>query len=73
MDASVCSDGGLQSSQIASQCGLEAAREEINIWQNQFDSEIIQVAQDTGVPAQLLKNIFQPGKSILAWYIRQLL
>ena len=58
VNASACSDGGLQSSQIASQCGLEAAREEINIWQNQFDSEIIQVAQETGVPAQLLKNIF---------------
>jgi hypothetical protein len=58
VNASACSDGGLQSDQIASQCGLEAAREEINIWQNQFDSEIIQVAQDTGVPAQLLKNIF---------------
>jgi hypothetical protein len=58
VDASACSDGGLQSNQVASQCGLEAAREEINIWQNQFDSEIVQVAQDTGVPAQLLKNIF---------------
>jgi len=59
VDASSCADGGLQTDQIASQCGLEAAREETNNWQNQFDSEIIQVAQDTGVPAQLLKNIFR--------------
>lgn len=58
VDASVCADGGLENSQVANQCGLETAREEINSWQNQFDNEIIQVAQDTGVPAQLLKNIF---------------
>ena len=58
VDASACADGGLENSQVANQCGLEAAREEINTWQNQFDNEIIQVAQDTGVPAQLLKNIF---------------
>ena len=58
VDASACMDGGLETSQTANQCGLEAARDEINIWQNQFDSEIIQVAQDTGVPSQLLKNVF---------------
>jgi len=58
VNAAGCADGGLENAQVANQCGLEAAREEINIWQNQFDSEIIQVAQDTGVPAQLLKNIF---------------
>ncbi len=58
VDTGDCPDGGLQSEYIASQCGLEAVRPQISEWQNQFNSEIIRVAQDTGVPAQLLKNIF---------------
>jgi len=58
VDISRCSDGGLESFGYASQCGLEAARPLINEWQNQFNAEIIQVSQDTGVPSQLMKNIF---------------
>jgi hypothetical protein len=58
VDVSGCPNGGLESPGIANQCGLEAARYLINDWQNQFDTEIIQVANDTGVPAQLMKNIF---------------
>jgi len=58
VDANHCVDGGLVTSGLANQCGLEAAREIINEWQNQFDSEIILVAAETGVPAQLMKNIF---------------
>jgi hypothetical protein len=58
VDVSECVDGGLQSSWVANQCGLEASRYLINQWQNLFNSEIIQVANDTGVPAQLMKNIF---------------
>ncbi len=53
-----CQNGGLESENYANQCGLEAARPLINEWQNQFNSEIIQVANETGVPAQLMKNIF---------------
>ncbi len=40
------------------ECGLEAAHEAVNAWQNQFDSLILEVATDTGVPAQMLKNLF---------------
>ena len=58
IDASSCPVGGLEASGYANQCGLEAARPLINEWQNQFNSEIIHVSQDTGVPSQLLKNIF---------------
>ncbi len=58
VDASQCPDNGLQPSGIANQCGLETARPLINDWQNQFNSEIIRVAKETGVPAQLMKNIF---------------
>ena len=70
VDASDCLNGGLETLGVANQCGLEASREMINSWQNQFDSEIIQVANQTGIPAQLMKNIFSresqfwPGFSI---------
>ncbi len=58
VDVSACPNGGLESPGIANQCGLEAARYLINDWQNQFNTEIIRVANETGVPAQLMKNIF---------------
>ncbi|MEN4011696.1 MAG: hypothetical protein ROW48_06650 [Bellilinea sp.] len=58
VDASECRDGGLQTPLTASECGVRAAYEQVLAWQNQFDEEILQVALDSGVPAQLLKNIF---------------
>ena len=58
VDAAACENGGLETQGIANQCGLESARPIINQWQNQFNSEIILIAQDSGVPAQLMKNIF---------------
>ena len=53
-----CLDGGLQSANVASVCGVEAARPYLLEWQNRFDGEILQASQDTGVPARLLKNVF---------------
>jgi hypothetical protein len=58
VDASACPDGGLQPDGSANACGQEAARSAVDQWQNQFDSLIIHTADDTGVPAQLLKNLF---------------
>ena len=58
VDASECDYGGLEQSGYATQCGLEASRVLINEWQNQFNSEIIAVANETRIPSQLLKNIF---------------
>ncbi|MCK7519823.1 MAG: hypothetical protein MZV64_19885 [Ignavibacteriales bacterium] len=58
MDASFCADGGLLPDGGASACGQEAAREAVNAWQNQFDDIILDVAKGTGVPANLLKNLF---------------
>jgi hypothetical protein len=69
VDATACQNGGLESPDVANQCGLESARPVINQWQNQFNTEIIQVARDTGIPSQLMKNIFSkesqfwPGSS----------
>lgn len=53
-----CPSGGLETNGAATTCGMEAAKPFVDEWQNQFNSEIIQVANQTGVPAQLMKNIF---------------
>lgn len=58
VDASICENGGIAEKGAANQCGLELARSLVNEWQNQFDSEILRIANETGVPAQLMKNIF---------------
>lgn len=58
VDASSCENGGLLSDGGASTCGMDVARTAVNDWQNQFDDIILEVAQDTGVPAHLLKNLF---------------
>jgi hypothetical protein len=58
VDASYCEDHGLLPDGGANNCGMEAARPAVIEWQNQFDSLILNVAQESGVPAHLLKNLF---------------
>ncbi|NLA79985.1 MAG: hypothetical protein GX853_04455 [Chloroflexi bacterium] len=58
VDASTCPGGGLEENGAANPCGMDLARPFVKEWQNQFDSEIIRVANQTGVPAQMMKNIF---------------
>jgi hypothetical protein len=58
VDVSACTNGGLLPNGYADACGLEAARPVVSEWQNQFDDRIISVARETGVPAQLMKNLF---------------
>ncbi len=59
VDVSGCPDGGLlPDRRTPSACGLNAAQQAVIDWQNRFDALILQVAQETGVPAQLLKNLF---------------
>jgi hypothetical protein len=58
VNASSCPGGGLLSNGYADNCGISLAMPEVIIWQNQFDDQIMQVAVDTKVPAQLLKNLF---------------
>jgi hypothetical protein len=58
VNASSCPGGGLLSNGYADNCGLELAMPEVLRWQNQFDDQILQVALDTKVPAQLLKRLF---------------
>ena len=58
VDAEDCLNGGLEENGAANVCGMEAAQPIVDEWQNQFNAEIIQVANETGIPAQLMKNIF---------------
>jgi hypothetical protein len=58
VDASSCPSGGLLSNGYADNCGLEVAMPEVIEWQNQFDDQIMDVALNSKVPAQLLKNLF---------------
>jgi hypothetical protein len=58
VDVSNCPDDGLLPGGAASTCGLEAARPAVQEWQNRFDDLIFNAAKDTGIPAQLLKNLF---------------
>ena len=58
VDASACPNGGLEYPTAANLCGVEKASEALIAWQNQFDEEIMTTSFDTGIPAQLMKNIF---------------
>lgn len=58
VDASSCQQGGLTDSTTANECGVERASPKLNYWQNQFDQEILNVAQIDDIPARLLKNMF---------------
>jgi hypothetical protein len=58
VDASACPDGGLAPGGGVNACGLEQARAAVDEWQDRFDELILSTAEETGVPARLLKNLF---------------
>lgn len=58
VDASDCPNGGLDYPTAANLCGVEKAAAALVEWQNQFDEEIMLTSLDTGIPAQLMKNMF---------------
>jgi len=53
-----CPDKGFFTDGTLTPCGKEAAQPLVEEWQNRFDDLILAAAQETGVPAQLLKNLF---------------
>ncbi len=58
VDAKECPAGGLETSTTANECGVEKAQDAVTAWQNQFNDQIYQTSLDTGIPGQLIKNIF---------------
>lgn len=64
VQAETCPDGGLQSANVASACGVELARPLLIEWQNRFDEDILQTSAETGVPARLLKSVFSRESQI---------
>jgi hypothetical protein len=56
-NAAACADGGLLSNGYASPCGVEQVGPQLQAWQNRFDQRIFEVAEDTQISAQLLKNL----------------
>ena len=58
VDAKDCPSGGLLPTNAANTCGLEKAKDEVSLWQNQFNDEILQAAQTNDIPPYLIKNIF---------------
>ncbi len=58
VDASACQNFGLLANGQANTCGVEVAMPAITEWQNRFDTLIMEAAQETSIPANLLKNLF---------------
>ena len=58
VDAQDCPADGLLANGYATACGLEKARSLVELWQNQFDPRIYHVAEETGLPAMLMKKLF---------------
>lgn len=58
VDVSSCPTGGRLPNGYADACGLEQARPLVDYWQNQFDQSILEASHNTGVPAQMMKNLF---------------
>lgn len=58
VDASDCPNGGIETATVANQCGVEAASDAVDAWQNQFDEEILKVSTSYEIPAKVLKNLF---------------
>jgi hypothetical protein len=70
VDVSECPTGGMLPNGYADACGLEKARPMVEEWQNQFDNRILEVANDTGIPAQLIKNLFAQESQFWAGVFR---
>ncbi len=52
-----CPDGGLLPSGAASVCGAQAAAAPMIDWQNRYNAQIFQAAEQYGVPPRLLKQL----------------
>ena len=58
VDASQCPGFGLDFNGQATTCGLDIAQPAMIEWQNRFDTLIMKSAEETSIPANLLKKLF---------------
>ena len=58
VDASQCPDFGLDFNGQATACGLDIAQSAMTEWQIRFDTLIMKSAEETSIPAILLKRLF---------------
>ncbi len=60
VDASECANNGIsvENQWVANNCGLAKAYAAVIEWQNRFNEVILNISKETGVPAQLMKNMF---------------
>jgi hypothetical protein len=58
VSASECPEGGLSLDGSATTCGMEKAYPQVVEWQNQFDQDIFNAAQENQIPAQIIKRLF---------------
>ena len=74
VDVSECDNFGLMANGYATQCGVEKARDIVRLWQNTFDTYLVQASLETGLPSQLLKRIiakesqFWPETNKITYY-----
>lgn len=63
--ADQCPARGLAEDGSANPCGMEKARHAVATWQNRFDRQLLETAEETGVPGQLMKNLI--GRESQFW------
>jgi hypothetical protein len=66
VDASACADGGLTPGSVVNQCGLEASRDAVREWQNQFDELILSTAKGDRCAGIFAEKPFCARKPVLA-------
>lgn len=52
-----CDDGGMLPNGIASQCGIEKALEKIIEWQNKYNQQILDSANEIDIPPRIVKGL----------------
>jgi hypothetical protein len=66
VSASGCDDGGLLPNGAASACGIEAARIQTTLTQNNFDAYILEAANISRIPPKILKGVI--GQESQFWH-----
>lgn len=57
VDARACSDGGMLANGSASTCGIEMTREKLIEWQNKYNQQILESANQIDIPPRVVKGL----------------